>query len=83
MKRKIKYFFYNLARLLGARYILQQLNKSLRSLCSLTHSAQYFIEWKAPPPTQSGLITSLDSITCGKRRESLYLGSEEFLICLL
>ena len=49
MKRKIKYFFYNLARALGARYILQQLNKSLRSLCSLTHSAQYFIEWKAPP----------------------------------
>jgi SAM-dependent methyltransferase len=49
MKRRIKYFFYLLARTLGARWILQQLNLLLRSLCSFTHHAQYFIEWKAPP----------------------------------
>jgi len=49
MKRQIKYFFYLTARALGARWILQQLNFMLRNLCSYTHHAQYFIEWKAPP----------------------------------
>ena len=51
MKRKILSLTLAIGRLLGARWLLQQINRGVRAISSFTHYLQFLIEWgRAPNP---------------------------------
>lgn len=49
MKQKLISAGVIIARPLGARWILQQLNRGVRALSSFTHNLQLMVEWHRPP----------------------------------